>query len=463
MHVASTDQGSTQPSNSVSYKELIRFYLPLGITPIMFASTHTIVQGALARLPAPEANLAVYTVVQALANAVKAPSLTALQTTVSLIQDRTSFKSVTPLIWSVCAFFTVCLSVLGFTPAGEWVLRNVIGLREPLQISLAYTGLRISVFLPLVETLRNSMQGLAIGLRATGVLPASTAVRVGTITLFCAWSVSAQQMEGIVVGTVAWAVGIGIEGVLVGSYLVYRFGSPLRAAGYLPHRNPSRVTPLGFLKFFAPLGIMMAITAWMPPVIQGGLARGPSPTETLAAFGVAWGLKTILTGPLQMLHQAPLVFVSGLDDPRLIKVRRFCLGIGVIMTAAMLAVSYTAIGPWLVGSLLGIPPSVTPIALQTCAALATFPIIATWRESYWGVLMREKRTGIIGTAKVANLGAVFAAVILVFGPLQGLLVVIHPSVAGALIFALGEALEAIVVWRHAHRPPPSVQAVSHPA
>ncbi len=458
--MSSTRIDPTEPDEPVSYKELIRFYFPLGITPILFASTHTIVQGALSRLAAPEANLAVYTVVQGLANAVKAPSLTALQTTVSLIQDRTSFKAVTPLIWAVCAFFTACLFTLGFTPAGDWVLRNVIGLTEPAQLSLAYTGLRIAIFLPLVETLRNSMQGLAIGLKATSVLPASTAVRVATITLFCAWAVSVQSMEGIVVGTVAWAVGIGIEGVLVASYLTYRFGSPLRAAGFLPQKGSTNVTPLGFFKFFAPLGAMMAISAWMPPVVQGGLARGPSPTETLAAFGVALGLKTILTGPLQMLHQAPLVFVSGLDDPRLVTVRRFCLSVGVVMTVALLAVSYTAIGPWLVGSLLGIPPSITPIVLQTNAAFATFPIIATWRESYWGVLMREKRTGIIGSAKAANLGAVFATVVLLFGPLQSFLI-IHPSVAGALIFTLGEAIEAIVVWRHAQRRPPAATQLPH--
>lgn len=196
----------------------------------------------------------------------------------------------------------------------------------------------------------------------------------------------------------------------------------------------------------------MTVTAWMPPVLQSGLARGPSPTETLAAFGVAWSLTTILTGPLQMLHHAPLVYVSQINDPLMPKVRRFCLGVGLVVCLAMLGVAWTPLGPWLVGSVLSIPPDIVPAALNTLAALSFFPLIASWRESYWGVLMRQRRTSIIGVARLANLILVFVVVLLAFGPLKGVLV-LHPAVVGALIFTLGEAMEAIAVWRQAIQQP----------
>lgn len=439
---------------------MLRFFLPLGVTPMMFATTHSIVLATLARLPLPEANLAVYTVVQGVTNAVKAPCLASRQATAALIHDRASYRSVMRLLWAVCAFFTAGLVILGFTPAGEWVLRHVIGLQDPTQIALAATGLRIVIFLPLVETLRNSMQGITINLRATGVIPAFSATRVVLITLFALWAVSAQKMSGIVVGTAAWAAGIGLEGILVVGYLTYRFGSPLKATSHLPKRTADPIAPSGFLKFFIPLGVMMTVTACLPPVIQSGLARGISPTETLAAFGVAWSVTTLLTGPLQMLHHAPLTYLKGMNDPLMRKVRRFCLGVGMAISASILAVAWTAIGPWLFGAVLGIPVGVIPIALQTCAALAFFPIIASWRESYWGVLMKEQRTSVIGIAKVANLTTVFVAVLLLFGPLQGTLP-LHPSVVGAFAFNLGESVEAITVWRHAHDKPSRLQSVPH--
>lgn len=130
------------------------------------------------------------------------------------------------------------------------------------------------------------------------------------------------------------------------------------------------------------------------------------------------------------------------------------------MSASILTVSWTPVGPWLFGTVLGIPPGVVPIALRTCAALALFPVIASWRESYWGVLMKEQRTSVIGMAKVANLTTVFTVVLLLFGPLQGA-VPFYPSVIGALAFTLGESVEAITVWWHAHYRPSRLQSVPH--
>lgn len=447
---------SSQSDAQLSYRELARFFVPLGLTPLLFSSTHSIVAAALARLPLPEANLAVYAVVQALVNAVKAPCLASMQVTAALVGDRTSFRRVMTLIWSVCAFFLAALALLALTPAGEWVLVTLIGIHDPVQLALARTGMRIVLWLPIVETLRNSMQGLAIALKSTNVLPVATAVRVAATSLFALWALQSQLLTGIVVGSVAWVAGIGIEGVLVALYLSVRFGSPGRAAARLAERDGAAhggepVTPRRFFTFFAPLGLMMSVTAGLMPVLQAGLARGPAPTETLAAFGVAWSLRTVLAGPLQMLHHVPLAYVTGLADPRLRTVRRFCYAVGAAVSATLLGLAWTPAGPWLVGTVLGIPPSLVPLVLATCAAFALFPLITAWRESYWGVLMREQRTAIIGAAKVANLIAVVLAVALLFGPLRDLLPV-PGAVAGALAVTCGELVESLLVWRRAvHR------------
>lgn len=452
---------SRSDSEKLTYATLCRFFIPLGMTPMLFASTHSIVIGALARLPAPEVNLAVYSVVQGVVNAVKAPCLASMQVTASLIQNRTTYRSVMPLIWAVCAVFTFLVGLLGFSPVGGFVLQNIIGLQDPFQISLAYTGMRIAILLPLAESLRNSLQGITIGLRSTAILPVGTTLRVIVITLFVTWAVKTQALTGIVVGNVAWASGIFIEGFIIVGYLIYRFKTLENAASFMPDRGGGDVTPGGFLKFFTPLGLTMSITALIPPVIQAGIARSFSPIEALAAFGVAFSIRTVLSGPLQVLHHSALVYVQGLNDPRFVTVRRFCLAVGGALSTAFLIVSFTKAGPWLVGTVLGVQEDLQKVVLDTCAVFSFFPIIAAWREAYWGVLLSERRTAMIGGAKVANLTTVVAAAALGFGPLQNS-VSIHSAVIGAFAFTLGEAVEAIVVRYHAAQKPTETASRSLP-
>ncbi len=438
----------SKPSKHITYRHLLYFFLPLGATPFLIASTHSMMNAALARLPLPELSLAIFTVVKSLTNAIKAPDLMARQTAVSLIDDRVSFHTVMKFVWGLCGVLLSVLFLLSFTPAGGWVLRNIIGLSDPEHIVLAYTAMRITCFLPIVESLRNGIQGLAIGLERTKIMPVGTATRFIVVLLFLGWAVSAQTVSGLVAASLTWTAGIGIEGILIVGYLVKRFGSLSGAAERMPHRNEARLTMFDVMKFFAPLGLMMSLMAWIQPMIQSGLARSISPTRSLAAYGVAWGVVLVITGPISLLHQCSLVYTQGTDDPNWPRVKRFSLIVGAVVAALTFAVAVTPVGYWLLHRVIAAPAPIAQAALPTLAAFSLFPLIRAWRETYWGVLMHQRSTSMIGGAKVANLLAVGGVLLLAFGPIQaGLLV--PPAVVAALAYTLGEGIESIVIWRYA--------------
>lgn len=446
-----SQESDAEGSRQVSYRQLLRFFVPLGAAPFMIASTHSIVNAALARLPLPELSIAIFTVVKSLTNAVKAPDLMARQTAVTLVDDRQSYHTVMKFVWTMCGLFLAILLGLGFTPAGEWVLRNIIGLQDPQQIALAYSALRITCFLPIVESLRNGIQGLAIGLERTKIMPVGTTIRLAVVCLFLWWAVSTQAVSGVVAASLTWTVGIGLEGVLVAIYLLKRFGSLGRAAEQMPPRNDHRLGMLDVLKFFAPLGVMMLLTGWLQPIIQSGLARSISPTRTLAAYGVAWGLAFIISGPVRQLHQCSLVYTDGTDDPNWPIVRRFSLAVGIGLSALTLLIALSPFGYWLMHTAIGVSEPVARTALPVLAAFTAFPLIRAWRETYWGILMHQRSTSMIGGAKVANMLAVIGLLVLIFGPLQSG-IAISPAVAGALVYSFGEGVETLLIWRYAvHR------------
>lgn len=434
-------------SHRVTYRRLLRFFLPLGAMPFLIASTHTIMDSALARLPAAEVNLAVFAIVKMLTNAIKSSGVMTRRTATSLIDSRKSLRQVLVFSWSLCLVMLALTMPLAFTPAGGWVLRNVIGLNDPDQIELAYTSMKIAAFLPIVEVFRNIIQGIVVGLERTNILAAGTTIRLVLVSLFLVWVVNTNALSGIVATSAAWTAGIGVEGLVVFAYVWHRFGSIGNAAEQMPARNHTSLTMLEILKFFTPLAITISLTSWSQPIIQSGLARSVSPTQSLAAYGVAWGLVFMITGPVRVGYQCSLVYTDDVDDPNWPTVQRFILLVGVFASGILLLWGLTPVGTFLLETLMAVPASVEEMVRPTLVAFSLLPLIQAWREVYWGILLNHRDTNIIGVAKVANLLIVVATLIALFGLFQAGAVVV-PPVAAALAYTLGNALETIMVWRY---------------
>jgi Na+-driven multidrug efflux pump len=437
-----------EPADGVTYRQLVRFFLPMGATPFLIASTRSLMNAALARLPLPELNLAAFRVVESLTNTVTPLDTSVREAVVSLVDDPRSFRMVMKFVWSLCGLFLVILLLLGFTSAGSWVLRNGMGLSEPRHIALAYMAMRITCFLPIVVTFRSGAHGLAIGLDKTRILPVGTVIRFIAVFLFLWWAVRTQGVLGVIAASLAWTVGIGIEGLLVVGYLVRCFGSLNRSAEWMPHRNERNLTIVDITKFSAPLVVMALLTQSLQPVLQSGLARSTSPTRSLAAYGVAWGVVLITISPIRFLRQCSLMYTKEMDDPNWKTVKRFCLAVGLMAAGLILTMAATPIGYWFLRRIIGVPEPVAQMALPTLGVFALFPLMRAWREAYWGILIRQRSTSIIGGAKVANLAVVGGIILLVFGSLHAGLS-IPPSAVGALVYTFGEGLESVIIWRHA--------------
>lgn len=437
-----------KPTPTVTYGQLLRFFLPLGITPFMIALSHSISNGAIARMPSPEANLAVWAVIQAFTNALKSPIHTGRHLVVSLVDDVPSYQRVMRFVGGLGALAAAVLAVIGMSPLGEWMLRHVIGLTEEKEVALALSCMLLIFLLPPVETIRNIGQGLAIRVRGSAVMPIALVLRLLIILLFLWFSLMTNWMAGAVVGVVAWIVGIAIEGGFLIFFLRRRFGSIERIPRTLPRRSSEDLPYRAIVRFFLPLALTMALGTSMHPIIQSGMGREISPTTSLAAYGVALGLTGLFSGIALMVHQCALVFTKGETDPNWPIVKQFSVGVGILVSATMVLLAQSPLGSFVVMTLMGVNEPVASIALQTLTAFAIFPVAAAWREAYWGLLMVNRNTSVIGIAKTGNLAAVALAITLAFGPIRAL-IPLDAAVIGALCFSFGEVFESLIVWRQA--------------
>lgn len=427
--------------SDISYRRLFYFFLPIAITPMLIGSTHTVASATLARLPYPEISLAVFTVARGISNIIKAPTLMSSQVVMAFVDDQYSYHLVKKASLVMASIFFFIIFLLGYTSLGGWVLKDIIGLTGEKQIELAYLALRITCFLPFVEIYRNFFQGIAVSLKKTKFIIPGIIMRLIFVFIFFWISVRVQLIPGTVVGSIAWLGGIALEGIFIYIYLKHYYVSPLKAVDQLPDKNEGNLSLKKIIKFFLPLGLMMFLTQGLQPIIQSGIARGALPTKSLAAYGVAWTLILFVAGPLRRIHQCSLVFAHRPGTIAWKKVLRFSLFIGFMVGILLLIIAITPLGFWLIHSVMAVKEDLTIMVQQTLLAFSLYPIIRSFRESYWGLLMQRQTTNIIAIAKGINLGIVILTFVIV-----NLMFEFPAAVTGALSFTAGEGIETLTIW-----------------
>lgn len=173
------------------------------------------------------------------------------------------------------------------------------------------------------------------------------------------------------------------------------------AGGILRHRRLAR--------FLTPVVIMMVAQSLAPQFINGGLARAPHPTHTLAAFALAWGLVDFLQAPLSLVRQLALVLgtTCRAAAQRVLGFVILC-ALVLVNTLALLALSDT--GRYIIQDLHGASPALADTVRIALLALVPIPLIEGLLRFASGLLMRIHRTDVVSAAMLAGIGASIAMV-----------------------------------------------------
>jgi Na+-driven multidrug efflux pump len=362
------------------------------------------------------------------------------QTITSLVDDHSSFKFVSRFIFGLGVLYFLMIASLGYTPLGEFVFKKIIGLKNPQEIKFAYQALSIMAFIPLVESIRNIMQGLAISLKKTNLITPGVVVRIISISLILLWVTLNQAVAGVTAASGVWLIGITIEMIFITLALRHYFGSFNGVIDSLPDNVSKRVNLKRIIKFFIPIAIMAFLARFVQPVVQSGIVRSSIGTHDLAAYGVSWTLVMIFVGPLDQLHQCSLVYAQELNQNNWQKILKFSLTAGVIVSSILAVLAFTEVGDFVLIRLIFVSPAIAAIVKKVIFAFILFPIIRAFRETFWGVMMQRQTTNIIAAAKIV--GLIF--VVLVFFILA-LTMELNAALIAALALTAGEAADALTI------------------
>lgn len=344
----------------LGYREIALFFFPLLLNVQLMSISHTIINGALARLDDYVTALAGISVAMVVHLFIASPSYQNHTVTIAMARGRKSLTGVLIFIFLVAGYVALMLSLIAFTPVGDLVLIKLLGTPENVAAE-ARKALYIMALLPFFTGIRGFCQGLLIRARRTGLVSFATGVRV--MALFAYLTLGSWWFSGAQLGAFA-LVSCVITETLVILWLTWRTRSAFETAA-------TEKTTWQIFRYAFPLAYSSCLQQTIPLLISSIIGRLSDGSLALAAFGVIRGFLFLLAGPMRNLQQAYMTLVKTVDDFRTLL--HFSL---IISTTLGLLIMLTA-GPFnqlVLGRILGVESELRLYLRYPLAACAFYPL-----------------------------------------------------------------------------------------
>jgi len=161
------------------------------------------------------------------------------------------------------------------------------------------------------------------------------------------------------------------------------------------------------LALFVPLALSNLLMAVTETMANAGIARLPSPENSLAAFGVVLSIAILIEGPVIMLIQAANALVVDFRSFRM--TYWFTISLSLGLTAVHGIIAFTPLFDVVFRDVIGLPPAIAELARPAFALMLPWTPAIGWRRYFQGVLINHGKTSpfVWGTIlRVVSLAAV---------------------------------------------------------
>ena len=424
---------------NLTTKEIAFFFFPLILNVQLMSISHTVINGALARLDDYITALAGMSVALVVHLFIASPSYQNHTITIAMVRGRKSLLGVLIFIGLVAVYVAVMLALIAFTPLGDLILIKLLG--TPTEVAVeAKKALYILAILPFFTGIRGFCQGLIIRARRTSLVSFATGVRVAA--LFGFLSVGYKWFYGAQLGAFA-LVSCVVTETLVICWLAWKIHPPLD--GGEPEKTTSEI-----LRYSFPLAYSSCLQQTIPLLISSIIGRLHDGALALAAFGVIRGFLFLLAGPMRNLQQAYLTLVKTVADNRTLLRFSIIISIGlgllVLLTAGPL-------NKFILGDLLGIETDLRHYLQLPLAACTIFPLFYGLTNLLRGWFAGASQTGQLGRSTLLKSGFL----LLLWWPL----VIWQPPISGITIaislLLAAEILESSYLYYQRQQQPEEIR------
>ncbi|MFP4457571.1 MAG: hypothetical protein ACLFPS_07920 [Clostridia bacterium] len=202
-----------------SVKDIWKFFIPLVAARIVFSFVKPSINATLARAVQPEIAISGYFVARSLAWILIAVGFRIHQMVVVYAKNKKSFNKIRKLVLAFALLMSLIIAILALTPAGLWVLNNIIGVEN----DIAYPAINALIFFIAVPPLyftSELYQGTFLRLKRSKSVTICRSINVGSMFISLLILTALFPEMGSAIGSASVAVGYGVEAIA--AFIQYR-------------------------------------------------------------------------------------------------------------------------------------------------------------------------------------------------------------------------------------------------
>jgi hypothetical protein len=425
----------------LTQRKILLFWLPLASTWLMMSVEGPFLSAVIARLAAPEYNLAAFGVAFSFALLAEAPVIMMMSAATALVSDRRSYVRLRTFTHGLNGLVTLGMAALLVPPVFDLVIRKLMDL--PADVA-DRTWLALLVLLPWPGTIgfRRFYQGVLIRHGQTRRVAYGTIVRLTSMAVTAAVLVKTTDLHGAVVGAAALSAGVTMEA----------FTSRIMAAGAVTRlvaRGEDDAADLRYrdiVSFYVPLALTTVLALGVHPLVTLFVGRGRMPLESLAVLPVVNSLVFIFRS-IGLAYQEVGIALMGEQRENFRALRRFALTLGMATVLALAVIAWTPLGQVWFELISGLSPELARFALTPTRIMVLIPGLAVILSFQRAALVHARRTVPVTTAtvvEVAGIVAVMSVAVVAFDAVG--------AVAAALALLLGRIAANVYLGPVLRRP-----------
>lgn len=417
--------------STISWKQLISFFLPLGLSATLVTLSHVIINSTLARADNPEVVIASYALPLSLLGLTEKPVVLLRQACSALVRDRISFRAMA----AVSSYVFACIMLIGliicYTPLGEWVFLYFFGVeRELLDSTLSVY--RILMYVSIFSGLRCLFHGIIIFNMRTKWLTIGMGVRIVAMYLLSLYFITTDNVTSGRVGAIIFLLGMVIEAAVA----VWEGSSLLKKV--IPEKAPNHEieTKQQIFNFYRPLLYSSVIAVIIGPAINAVLGKTTHIHLAISSFAIAGSLTQLVLSFFSYIHQIVLNFYR--KDAK--SVVRFVLLLSFIPGALIAILAYTPLGPWFMYHVMGVNSELMHASLRAMRIFMIMTLVFPWLDYMNGIIMLRGQTKIMVISQSANATLTVLTLFIAILTVPG-----WNAMIGALAQSIGLLAELLVV------------------
>ena len=187
----------------LTWAGLLRFYVPLALTPLINLAGRPVLLVGIARAVEPLASLAVWPVIMGALFFTRSLALSFQEVVVALVDEKGSFEKLRRFTYGLSAVLTGCVTLVVIRPVADLLYQGILGLSSEL-LAFALVPTVILALVPGLETIISWRHGLLVHAKHTGRITSAVVLNVVVmITVMLGLCAVFPQVTGTIIAALS--------------------------------------------------------------------------------------------------------------------------------------------------------------------------------------------------------------------------------------------------------------------